>query len=306
MSTVAQVIDRTYREYLEPPSKQPAMVKLKTDIDNAVTAVVYEEGYLTSDEQDAAGPGKIIGVDLELMLITKHAEGARTWTVLRGHLGTTKAAHTAADPAMITIGRPISRVAVFDAIADTLEGFYDDLYRRRTIQINTSGSPVEITNGDAERSIKYQFPITDVTDTRWAVVPVEILRDNATWTSLNAIQFIGVPSGRAGYLTYAARFPRPTLESDILDESNFDLPVRWERVLIVGAVAQVISGVPIDAINPEFIVDAIRAQGFPVGSGRNILQTVLQFYDFLLQRAKRDLTAQDEISTEWGDIVLIS
>ena len=57
MSTLAQLIDRTYREYLRPVEEQEPLSQLASGIDNSAstTSITYVENLWTPEEEDLIG-----------------------------------------------------------------------------------------------------------------------------------------------------------------------------------------------------------------------------------------------------------
>lgn len=308
MSTVAGLIERTYRDWLYPPSERPIVVPLTTTITAAQTTFVYDAGYLAPEEEDLIDAGVIVEIDRELMLTLRINTGTRTVTVgKRGYLGTTAAVHTAA--ADITVAPTYPRQALLDAMGDVVEGWFPDLYGKVTQALTSHSSPVEVPAA-VEDVLRYLYEITDLTEvasTTWVEGNVKLLRDfpgsGGTPATEVSIEFVGVPDGKSGYLTYKRRFARPTVEaSDLL--TTYLIPTRWERLLMVGMVAQVISGRDIDSATSEFIQEALESQQFPVGSGRSIFQTLLSYYQYLMDLARRDMQVYDDIGVEMMEVVL--
>ena len=114
-----------------------------------------------------------------------------------------------------------------------------------------------------------------------------------------AVQFINIESGKTGYLTYKSRFTRPTAETDDLAD-DFGVPSRWEKLILLNATAQVLAGVDIKSMDTEFIENVLAAQGFPTGSGRNIVRHLISVYQLLAASARADFNA------EYGDEAMMA
>ena len=102
MANIGNLVDRTYREYLEPMDDIVSYTTLSTGINDSVTSVVFNGDLLSVEEEDALDAGAIIEIGQELMICTDLNAVTNTITVTRGARGTTKIAHTAGD--LIKIG----------------------------------------------------------------------------------------------------------------------------------------------------------------------------------------------------------
>ncbi len=306
MSTVAQLIDRTYRTWLYPAQERPITVPLTTTITAAQTTFVYDAGYLATEEEDLIDAGVVCEIDRELMLTASVNTGTRTVTVgKRGYMGTTAAIHTAT--ADIVIAPLYPRQQVFDALADTIEGLWPDLYVKTTQTATSSTAPLEVP-ATVEDVIRFIYPETDSSTTRWLRGTIELLRDfpgsGGLPTPTNvAVQFLNIPSGQNGYLTYKARFTRPTLEADDL-ASTFGIPTRWDELVIAGAVMRIMGGRNMDLATAEYLSDLLEQQGFNAGTGERLFQSLSRLYGWLLDRARRDQAIYDEVGVLMNDVVV--
>ena len=86
-ATIGKLVDRVYREYLEPNDDIQSFSILRGAMlsDATDTTVEYESDYLTSEEEDLLEPGAVVEVNRELMLVT----------ALNNHIGYDKAAKIA-------------------------------------------------------------------------------------------------------------------------------------------------------------------------------------------------------------------
>ena len=97
-STIGNLVDRVYREYLEPNDDIQSFSNLRTAItDTTTTTVAYESDFLTTEEEDAMGSGAFIEINQELMLVLSLNTADETLTVKRGARGTTAATHAQTD-----------------------------------------------------------------------------------------------------------------------------------------------------------------------------------------------------------------
>jgi len=307
MSTVAQVINRTLREWLYPANERPIAAPLAANISStSATTFTYKDGFFAAEEEDLLDAGVVVEIDRELMFTSGIDTGSRTITVqTRGYMGTTAAIHTAG--ADIVLAPFYPRQHVFDALGDTIEGLWPDLYVKTTMAATAQTTPLEVP-ATVEDVVRYIYPETDSTNTRWLRGTIDLLRDfpgsggTPTPTSV-AVQFINVPSGQNGYLTYKARFTRPTTESDDLSTS-FGCPTRWDELLIAGAVMRIMGGRNMDFATAEYLSDLLEAQGFPAGTGERLFQSMARLYNWLLDRARRDQSIYDEVGVLMTEVVV--
>ena len=116
MSNIGNLVDRTFREYLEPMDDLVSYTTLSTGVNDSVTDIVFDGDMLSIEEEDALDKGTIIEINQELMICTDLNAVTNTITVKRGMKGTSAAAHTAGD--LIKLSPPFPRKNVFDAVCD--------------------------------------------------------------------------------------------------------------------------------------------------------------------------------------------
>ena len=132
MANIGNLVDRTFREYLEPMDDIVSYTTLSTGID-PVTSIVFNGDLLSVEEEDALDAGTIIEIGQELMICTDLNAVTDTITVTRGARGTTAASHTAGD--LIKIAPPFPRKNVFDAVCDQIKNLYPTLFASRNIEV---------------------------------------------------------------------------------------------------------------------------------------------------------------------------
>ena len=126
MSTNSEgLVNRVYREYLEPNDDVQSFTYLTSAIDNTATSIVYNNTVITSEEEDAMSAGNFFEINRELMLITAIDTASTTLTVMRGARGTDKDSHGI--NTLIKINPPFPRKNVFDAVADQITNLYPTL-----------------------------------------------------------------------------------------------------------------------------------------------------------------------------------
>tara|TARA_B100000214_G_scaffold139189_1_gene99392 strand:+ start:2301 stop:2600 length:300 start_codon:yes stop_codon:yes gene_type:complete len=95
-TTIGNLIDRIYREYLEPPDSVESYSYLTGAISTTgQTTFNYEEDLFSTEEEDALDAGAIIEIGQELMFSKSLNVVTNEVTVQRGARGTTATTHSA-------------------------------------------------------------------------------------------------------------------------------------------------------------------------------------------------------------------
>ena len=320
MSTnIEGLINRVYREYLEPNDDVQSFTYLTTAIDNTATSIVYNNTVITSEEEDAMSAGNFIEINRELMLITAIDTASTTLTVMRGARGTDKDSHGI--NTLIKINPPFPRKNVFDAVSDQITNLYPTLYAVETVE-TTSGTGYTLlgsysspgTNNYLVTPIKAISQYTDwsagsdQTGLTFKGVAVEMIdlpnpftytdststERTITYTTgpdvVHALQFSGIASGHTCYVTFKKKFVQPTAETDTL--ATIGLEDEYEPIIMAGVAAHMLSGRDIPAATTEFITDQLGTANFPVGAASNVRNGLLSYQATLLEQAKKDLKAR--------------
>ena len=146
-TTIGDLVDRTFREYLEPMDDIVSYTTLTSGIDDSATSVSFNGDLLSVEEEDALDAGAIIEIGQELMIATDLNAVANTITVTRGARGTTAAAHSGG--AIIKIAPPFPRKNVFDAVCDQIKNLYPTLFATET-KISVTSKGYQILNGSTD------------------------------------------------------------------------------------------------------------------------------------------------------------
>jgi len=316
MSTnIRGLIDRVYREYLEPNDDIQSFTYLTSTITSSATSVVYNGNAITSEEEDSMSAGNFIEIDQELLLITALDTTSTTLTVMRAARGTTADSHDA--NAIIKINPPFPRKNVFDAVSDQITNLYPTLYAVETKSLTTgTGYTLLDSTGDnyLVTPIKAISQYTDwssgsdQTGLTFKGVAVEMidLPNPFTYTNssgnettvtfstgpsvVHAIQWSGIASGHTAYVTFKKKFVQPTLESNTL--ATIGLEDEYEAIIMAGVAAHMLSGRDIPAATTEYITDQLGVANFPVGAASNIRNGLLSYQQTLIDQAKKDLKAR--------------
>lgn len=319
-TTIGDLVDRVFREYLEPAENVESYSYLTGGIDASVTTLAYANDLFSVEEEDALGAGAILEVGQELMFSTALNTVTNEITVTRGARGTTAAAHSAGD--LIKISPTFPRKNVYDAVSDQIENLYPTLFAVETKTI-TSGTGYRVigTYGtDVDNNNYLVAPVkaisqftdfstgTDETGLKFIGVAVEMvdLPNGFTWTDedgvertktyttgpqvVHALQFQGVSSGYECFVTFKKKFISPTAETDTL--VTVGLESEYEPIIMAGVAAQMVAGKDIKRVDAQYITDQMAVQNFPVGSSTSVRNSLLQYQNILIQQARKNLRAK--------------
>ena len=314
-TTIGDLVDRVYREYLESPDDLVSYSYLTGGIDSTATTLAYDDGLFSSEEEDALGAGTVIEIDQELMYTTALNVVNNEITVRRGARGTTAAAHSA--NAIIKVSPTFTRKAVYDAVVDQIENLYPTLFAVETQSI-TAKSGINILNGATDNylvtPIKAISQYTDYdvgqdeTGSQFRGVSVELVQlpnpftytndagasVTVTYTNgpsvVHALQNYGITSGKTIYVTFKKKFVEPTDEDTTLVAVG--LENEYEAIIMAGVAAQMVAGKDISTLDAKYLTDQIAVQNAPIGSSNQIRNSLLQYQQLLIQQARKDLRAR--------------
>lgn len=292
MSTVEEVADRALREFVLPNDDQPIHVTLDGDITSNATTLVYDDATLAPDEEELLAPGVLIEIGLELLRITAADFDTNTLTVVRGIHGTLADAHDDGDD--ITVAPLILRSAVVEAVKDEVESLYPALWHIDTYQLTTASTYVEVPSDSVSL---ISLTVQDGND--WFTAPLPTLLTNFPESSTDqAILCRSVPADRTAYLTYRAKFSRPsTAATELADVGVED---RWERIVAVGAAATVVASRPQDILSVEYITEQLERESQPPGSVMDVRNGLLTLKNIWLDEAVRSLRAQQDTPVKYN------
>lgn len=282
---VADVIERVYRDYLTPPGEQPTRFKVGTGgIDSSATTLPIDTALLSPEEQGLIGPGAILEVAMEWMLVEAvSGDPPTSLTVRRGMYGTDAAGHSEGD--LITLAPTYPRKSVFDAVGDAIEGLWPRLWHIDTELIVTDTTPVDLPE-DCEEVLEVRAPDTLG---RWVSVEGwEFVTNLPVSTTGKSIQFLASRNAMAS-VKYRAKATRPTDEDD--DLTDLGVEESWVKAICVAAVAHLASGMDLNKATVEFVTKALEMEGVRIGEGSDLRNALLQYHGFLVETLSRGLEA---------------
>ena len=315
MANIGNLVDRTYREYLEPMDDIVSYTTLTTAINTTDTEVVFNGNLLSVEEEDALDAGAIIEIGQELMFSKSLNAVTNEITVQRGARGTTAALHSAGD--IIKITPTFTRKAVFDAVSDQIENLYPTLFAVETKSI-TAKTGINVLEGATDNyliaPVKAISQYTDFdagqdsTISQFRGVSVELVdlpnpftytdengdSQTVTYTSgpnkVNAMQSYGITAGKTIYVSFKKKFVSVTSESDTL--TSIGIENEYEPIIMAGVAAQLVAGKDIPTITANYITEQMQVQNTPIGSSNSIRNSLLQYQQLLIQQARKDLRAR--------------
>ena len=319
--TIGNLVDRVFREYLEPMDSVESYSYLTGDVTTTTQSTInYEEGMFSTEEEDALGAGAIIEVNRELMFSKSLNAVTNEITVERGVRGTTAATHDAND--IIKIAPAFTRQAVYDAVSDQIKNLYPTLFAVETIELTAStGYKLLGTYGTNVDTYNYLIaPLkaisqytdwsagSDQTGLTYKPVGIELIdlpnpftytddtstERTKTYTTgpdvVHAVQFVGISAGHTVFVTFKKKFIAPTSETTTL--SSIGLETEYEPIVMAGAAAQMLVGKDIKQVDARYITEQMAASNYPVGSSNTISSSLLRYQQLLIQQARSNLRSK--------------
>ncbi len=319
-STIGDLVDRVYREYLEPVDKVESYSYLSSGINDSVDSITYDGNLFSIEEEDALDAGAIVEVGQELMYTTALNPTTNTITVKRGQRGTTAAAHSAGD--IIKISPAFPRKNVFEAVVDQVKNLYPTLFAVETVELTAStGYKLLGTHGTDGDSYNYLVaPLkaisqytdwqsgSDQTGLKYNGVAIEMIdlpnpftytddtstERTKTYTTgpdvVHAVQFAGISAGHTVFVTFKKKFVTPTSEASTL--TSVGLETEYEPIVMTGVAAQLIAGKDISKLNASYITEQLETSVSPIGSSSNIGNSLLRYQQLLIQQARSNLRSK--------------
>ena len=319
--TIGNLVDRVFREYLEPMDSVESYSYLTGDVTTTTQSTInYEEGMFSTEGEDALGAGAIIEVNQELMFSKGLNAVTNEITVERGARGTTAALHSAGD--IIKIAPAFTRKAVFDAVSDQIKNLYPTLFAVETLELvsgtgyrllGTYGTDVDTYNnivaplkaisqytdwssGSDQTGLTYKGVAVELIDLPNPFVWTDDTQTERTKTYtvgpnvVHALQFYGIANGHTVFVTFKKKFIAPTSEATTL--SSVGLENEYEPIVMAGVAAQMLAGKDIKNVDARYITEQMAAQNYPVGSSNTIRNSLLQYQQILIQQARTNLRSK--------------
>ncbi len=319
MSNIGNLVDRVYREYLEPMDDIVSYTTLSTGINDSVTSVVFNGDLLSVEEEDALDAGTIIEIGQELMICTDLNAVTNTITVTRAARGTTATSHSAGD--LIKIAPPFPRKNVFDAVCDQIKNLFPTLFAVETQSVTTGTGYTLLGSQETPGTNNYIVSIlsaisqytdftqnSDTTGVNFSPVTCSLVElpnpftytdsdgnsKTITYTTgpsvVHAIQFANIATGHTAHVTFKKKFIEPTAEDNTL--ANIGLEDEYVPIIMAGVAAQMLAGRDIPTATADYISDQLAVSNFSVGSANSIRNSLLQYQQLLINQSRKYLRAK--------------
>lgn len=285
MSTVAEVAERTLRDWLYPADDAALVVTLTQAVDASETTFNYDDSTMAPDEEAALAPGVLVEVDRELCRVKTVDDSGDSFTVVRGVNGTTATTHDSG--AEVTVSPVFARAVLIDAVKDNVVALYPTLWQ-------TTTTTLSITSGMAEApgAAVSAVGATYLSGGRPKPVDVELLDNWPPSSTGKAILTYGVSSGTDIYFTWRGRFDRLNADDEL---STAGVRPEWERIVAVGAAAQLVAARDIDQLTAEYITEQLERDALPVGGPQSIRNGLLNLHNLWLTEAHRNLRGESTV-----------
>ena len=318
-TTIRDLVDRTFREYLEPADELNSYTAVASTLSSSATTLSFDADLLTQEEEDVMDAGTILEIDQELLYCTGLDTVNNFVTVVRGVRGTTADSHDVG--AIVKIAPSFTRLAVFEAVKDQINNLFPTLFAVETKQLSASTGYSLIGTydapGDSNYLVSILSAISQYTDfasgsdsTGVSFLPVTCslveLPNPFTYTDadgvsrtityttgpnvVHAIQFSNIAQGQTAFVTFKKKFVEPTAESDSL--SSIGLEPEYEPIIMAGVAAQLMAGRDIPSATTQYITEQMAVSGYPVGSSNSIRNSLLQYQQLLINQARKYLRAK--------------
>lgn len=284
MSTVAELADRAMRDYLRQADDQPLIITLTSAVDSSETTFAYEDVTLAPDEESAIAPGVIVEFDTEQVRVKTVDDTGDTFTCIRAVNGTTAAAH--AEGTEGTVAPTFTRASLIDAIKDNVVALYPQLWQTTTTTLSISSGQAE-----APAAAVSAVGATYLSGGRPRPADVELI----DWTPSSTGKLVltySVSSGTDIYFTWRGKFDRPDTDDEL---STAGVRAEWERIVAIGAVAQVVAGRDLDALTAEYITEQLERDALPSDATQRIRNGLLTLYNIWINEAHNNLRGESAV-----------
>jgi hypothetical protein len=286
MTTIDDLRQRLEDRFLEPAVEQTPTVPLAADMTSSATTFSILQDVLSIDELSLIGPGALFEIGSELVRIESFNQSTWEITCRRGVRGTTAVAHTAAADELRFPTR-WTRKSQHESLSDSINALWPPLFvieeQRATIQ--TAGYLPLPLDTIRIQSVKYQ-----TSERRWEPVGAALFKTHPTDNTVASVQIDPLPYQSA---LCVVRYGRKIVAPTTVDTDIPLLPSGWERIILVDAAAELLSGVDIDAVTQEIMTEQIRLEGFPVKSAMSISQSLVRYREYLIEQAQTGLASEE-------------
>lgn len=280
--TVENLVDRVLRDWLYQPDDQPSRGTITHDLSSTSTTITYSPTVMLPEESFLAGPGTLIEIDREQIIVGNVDPHTRTFSnVLRGANGTTPTSHPSSS--IFYIRPAFTRQSVFQSLCGAIGRLYPRLYVRKTVPIELGTAPTPVPS-DARLAERVYL------DSPAGPVSVQFRMFDFPGSDTGRLLKVRGESHGAGWLVYRAPIRVPTSEQDLL--SNLGILPEFEDVIVVATAGHLIGPRDFGNTTVEALSQQIESDGFPVGAGMQLRQAMRVYYEDLIREVMANLNAQ--------------
>lgn len=277
MTSIADVIDRLYRTYLEPPDEQPAEALLVSSLSPSATTVTFGTFQVPEDEQ-LIRQGTIIEIDNELMKIVSYNLNASEATVQRGFR--TVAASHAAD-ASIILAPPFPRLSVYEALSENISILGAQLYTVRTDYCSFTGGAAEVSN-TAVSVVRIQPANESMATQRLSGEIVDYHPQIGGRAVVIQPTFFG-----SAYVTYRQRMTVPHSESDVL--ADLGIEDEWVLPIMLGTAADLLVGRDLSKSHANWVSQILESEAVSIGTRSQLAGALRGYRNAVILELSREM-----------------
>ncbi len=275
MTTVANLIERTYRSYLYPPDYEPAIAPVIGLIVNDPNPIVMTlDDFYVPEDEELLRIGSLVEIDSELFRTTIWDPATKTLTANRAQRGTAIATHVLPGELILTPSYP--RLSVFEAVRDNITMLSPKLFTVKQEYLSAVADRVSPIEDELAVSVIEAWPDS---------------LDNTVSVHARIVDFHPMTGGRAVitnlntgalWIRYKRRMGVPLLESELL--ADLGVESVWELVIMIGVAADLLVGRDIPQSQAEYIGSVLQAENIPVGTRTSVAIGLSRYRDVLIER----------------------
>lgn len=285
MATVLEVAERAARDYLHPGDDQPVVVRFAEPADEQAQTWALSSTTLAPDELNAFAPGVVLETaDGERALIEDVNFEPLVVTVVRGYGSTEAKAQAVGD--VVTASPMFSRRGLIDAVKDEVVALYPSLWFNATAQITTGYDPIPVP-----REVVTPTRLLVQYGTSFSDVQFDYMDNFPPSETGKAIILRRPLDGYQAFFTYRSKFRRPASDDALLKDSGVE--PEWERIVAVGAAAQVVAGRDTEQLSTEYVTQALEREFTPPEAPRGVRDGLLIMRSVWIEEAARVLRAEE-------------
>lgn len=280
MTTAGQLVDATFRTWLEPPDYQPPLCFLAEDLDDELDFTVGN--FALAEDEQLLRSGVLLEVDAELIRVVTYDGATRTATVRRGELGTQEVGHTQFAP--VKISPPYPRIDVFRSVAHNMATLSPPLFTVNVLRL------VETAPGVAPLEDPLAVSIIDITrESRDMIGTMSFdLVDHHPATGTRSV--LVQPGTGDFWCRYRRRVAAPASETATLAEVGME--EMWATAVVAGAAGEVMMGADVPRTSTEWVGQVLESSGVSVGKRQEIGFGLIQYREMLIERYRKEMTQE--------------